>query len=309
MRDSTPGSEIAVRAEISGRTLRLTNLDKVLWPEAGFTKRQMLGYYRSVAPLLLPHVADRPMVLARFPDGVEGEFWFQTQCPSPPIWVRTCSIAKARDRGSSFDYCVIDDEPSLLWAANLGGVELHPLLSMVQSLDRPTSVVFDLDPGPRLGILECCKVALRLRDRLEDLGLASYPKSTGSTGLHVYVPLNSSLSFDDTKSFARAVSGQLSEENPDLMTDKSSRKDRLDKVLVDWAQNNRLRSVVAPYSLRGMPFPTVAAPLFWDEIHFAVRRDSGERLIFLASEVVGRIGRMGDPLEPVLSETQSLPTI
>jgi bifunctional non-homologous end joining protein LigD len=301
------GSGTGAEIEISGRPLRLTNLDKVLWPGAGFTKRQMLAYYRSISPFLLPHIVDRPMVLARFPDGVEGEYWFQTQCPTPPKWMRTCAIPKAGDPGATFDYCVIDDEPSLLWAANLAGIELHPLLSKVQALHRPTSVVFDLDPGPRAGFLDCCKVALKLRERLAGMGLSCYPKSTGVTGLHIYVPLNSSLGYERAKKFARALARQLSEEDEDRVTDRSSRRERVGKVLIDWAQNNPLRSVVAPYSLRGMPLPSVATPLLWDEVESAVRHDAEQRGIFLASDVLDRAGRMGDPLEPILTEGQVLP--
>lgn len=295
--------------EASGRTIRVTNLDKIMWPSVGFTKRHVLAYYRDIGAYLLPHLVDRPMVLARFPEGVEGPFWFQTECRNAPEWLRTCRIPKVSDPEDSFDYCVIDDEPSLIWSANLAALELHPLLSKAQSLDHPTSVVFDLDPGPSVTILECCKVALNLRDRLGALGLSSYPKGTGATGLHVYVPLNSPTGFDATKTFARTITRQLIDEFGDLVTDKASRRERADRVFIDWAQNNPLRSVVAPYSLRGMPFPSVAAPLLWDEIEAAVRQDAAESLLFLPWDVVDRLEKMADSLEPVLTETQRLPTI
>jgi bifunctional non-homologous end joining protein LigD len=309
MKDATKNPEGDDEIQASGRILRVTNLDKVMWPRVGFTKRHMLAYYREVAAYLLPHIADRPMVWARFPDGAEGKFWFQTECPSAPAWVRTCRIPKASDPEAAFDYCVIDDEASLLWIANLGGLELHPFLSRVRSLDHPTSLVFDLDPGPACSTRECYEVAVKLRDRLGTLGLSSYPKSTGATGLHVCVPLNSPIGFGKAKSFARAVARQLSEENGDLVTDKMSRSQRMDKVFVDWAQNNPLRSVVAPYSLRGMPFPSVAAPLLWAEIDAAMRRQAVEPLFFLAWDVVDRLETMGDYLEPILTETQRLPAI
>jgi bifunctional non-homologous end joining protein LigD len=304
---SAPRSKTIEELERSGRPLLLTNLDKVLWPAAAFTKRQMLAYYDAISATMLPHIVDRPMVVARFPDGVEAEYWFQTQCPSPPAWVRTCAIPKASNSEVMFDYCVIDDALSLLWVANLGGIELHPLLSKAQSLDRPSSVVFDLDPGPRAGLLECCNVALRLRDLLASAGLSSYPKSTGATGLHVYVPLNSSIRHPHAKEFARGIARQLGEENENVVSDRSPVRGRVGKVLIDWAQNNPLRSLVAPYSLRGMPLPSVAAPLLWHEIESAVRHDAAESLIYLASDVLDRIEKVGDPLAPILTETQLLP--
>ncbi|MDQ4028201.1 MAG: ATP-dependent DNA ligase, partial [Actinomycetota bacterium] len=196
-----------------------------------------------------------------------------------------------------------------LWIAKLGGIELHPFHSDVQPLDCPTSVVFDLDPGPRAGLAECCKVALRLRDRLAGAGLSCHPKSTGATGLHVYVPLNSRVGHDRAKSFAREIGRELCEGNEDLVTVRRSREERLGKVFIDWAQNNPLRSVVAPYSLRAMSLPSVATPLLWDEVESAARRDDPESLIFLASDVLDRIERSGDLLAPILTETQLLPTL
>jgi bifunctional non-homologous end joining protein LigD len=295
--------------EAAGRTIRVTNPDKIMWPSVGFTKRHMLAYYREVCAYLLPHIVDRPMVLARFPEGIDGHFWFQTECPHAPEWLRTCRIPKASDPETAFDYCVIDNEASLLWSANLAALELHPFLSKAQSLKHPTSVVFDLDPGLSIGILECCKVALKLRDRLRTLGLSCYPKSTGGTGLHVYVPLNSPVGFGVVKSFARTIAAQLSLEHADLVTDKASRKERIDRVFIDWAQNNTLRSIVAPYSLRAMPFPTVAAPLLWNEIEAAVRENAAASLLFLAWDVAKRLEKMADPLQPVLTERQRLPAI
>jgi bifunctional non-homologous end joining protein LigD len=295
--------------EVSGRTINVTNPDKDMWPRVGFTKGQMLAYYREVAVYLLPHVVARPMVLARFPDGADGPFWFQTQCPKPPEWVRTCRVPKGSDAEEAFDYCVIDDTPSLLWVANLATIELHPLLSKADSLHHPTSIVFDLDPGPALSIVECCEVALMLRDRLTSLGLRSYPKSTGATGLHVYVPLNSSVGFHAAKGFARSIAREFSERYGGLVTDKVARSGRIDKVFIDWAQNNTLRSIVAPYSLRAMPFPTAAAPLLWKEVEAALRRDAAEALTFLAWDILGRLEKIGDPLAPIIEEVQRLPIL
>jgi bifunctional non-homologous end joining protein LigD len=295
--------------EVAGRTIRVTNPDKIMWPSVGFTKRHMLAYYREISGYLLPHIVDRPMVLARFPDGIDGDFWFQTECPHAPEWLRTCRVPKASDPEAAFDYCVIDNEASLLWSANLAALELHPFLSKAQSLRHPTSVVFDLDPGPSLSILECCKVALKLRDRLRTLGLSSYTKSTGATGLHVYVPLNSPIGFGAVKSFARTIAAQLSLEHADLVADKAPRKERIDRVVIDWAQNNTLRSIVAPYSLRAVPFPTVAAPLLWEEIEVAMLDRAADSLFFLAWDVLDRLEKTADPLESVLTQTQRLPTI
>ena len=293
---------------LPGRVVRVTNLERVLWPEAGFTKGDMLRYYKAVSSFMLPHIRDRAMVLSRHPSGVEGDWWFQTQCPHPPPWVRTIPIPKATDPDAHFEYCVIDNVASLLWAANLSAIEFHPLLSRTASLGQPTSLVLDLDPGPRVGFDGCARVALSIGEHLAGRGLNSYAKTTGSTGIHIHVPLNTSTNFDEAKAFARDVARATTAAHPALVTDRTSRKERMSKVLVDWAQNNPLRSVVAPYSLRALPFPSVATPVTWTEIEkAAVGR--GESLVLHPEDILKRVDAVGDPLDQVQTERQALPSL
>jgi bifunctional non-homologous end joining protein LigD len=282
------------------RTVELSSLDKVLWPDAGFTKGALVDYYRGVAPALLPHLAERPVTLARFPDGVHRYGWYQTNCRGRPEWL---PIRRIGDQ----EYCVLNDVPSLLWAANMGAVELHPFLAVRNRLDEPRALVFDLDPGPPAGVVECARVALRLRAALADEGLTTYAKTSGSLGLHVYVPLNAPAAYRDTKAFVRRVAGTLAAERPDLVVDEMARRLRAGKVFVDWGQNDAARSTVAPYSLRAMRWPTVATPVAWDEVERAVGEGRGELLVFEPREVLDRLERVGDLFEPVLTLTQTVP--
>ncbi len=315
---SADGSErerVEVEVEIEGRRLRLSNLDKLLWPRVGFTKGAMIDYYAAVGPALVPHIAGRPLTLARFPDGVEGRGWYQSNCRGRPEWLQTRTIiGKA---GQRLELCVVNDLPSLMWVANFGAVEIHPFLASGERQDEPAVVVFDLDPGPPAGFLECCSVALSLRGVLDGLGLASFPKTSGSLGLHVYVPLNTPHSFTDTKEFARAVAAQLATRHAERVVDVQRRSLRPGKVLIDWLQNDPTRSTVAPYSLRATSPPSVSTPVTWDEIEGAVggRDPSGgsrgaasvERLRFGPAEVLDRVERLGDLFRPVLELRQVLP--
>jgi bifunctional non-homologous end joining protein LigD len=286
--------------EIAGRSFAVSNLDKVLWPEAGFTKRDVLEYYREVAPVLLPHLTGRATTLRRFPDGVEAGGWYQLQWPrGAPEWL-------PRVRGRDFELAVVDDLPSLLWAANLAALELHPLLAKADRPDEPTAVVFDLDPGMPADVIDAAEVALLIRDRLAAAGLESFPKTSGSIGMHVLVPLNSPATFAETKSFARTIARSLP---PERVVTTQNRKERAGRVLVDWLQNDASRSTVAPYSLRAVPFPTVSTPLAWDEVAHAVATKRPELLIFLARDALARIDRHGDLFAPVLDLRQSLPRL
>ncbi|MBD0317657.1 MAG: ATP-dependent DNA ligase [Thermoleophilia bacterium] len=282
-----------------GSRLRLTSPGRVVWPEAGFTKGELLTYYRRVAPVLLPHLVDRPVTLARFPEGVDRYGWYQTQCRGPS-WI-------PRRRVGTQDYCLLNDLPSLLWAANGGAVELHPLLSRGERVEEPTAVVFDLDPGPPAGLRECCDVALALHDRLAEAGLASCVKTSGSLGLHVLVPLNAPATFAAAKAFARAVAAELAARLPDRVVWRTGRSLRTGKVLVDWGQNAAPRSLVAPYSLRAMHVPTVAAPLTWDEVERVSASHGSHGLVFTPAAVLERIERLGDPFRVVLELVQRLP--
>ena len=292
------GDPFEVRVE--GRTLTLSSLGKVLWPEAGFTKGEMLDYYERVAPVLLPHIGGRPVTLARFPDGVERDGWYQTNCRPRPDWLPTRRVGTQ-------DYCVVNDLPSLLWAANMGAVELHPFLARADRIDEPTVVVFDLDPGLPADVLDCCAVALSLRDALAGLGLASFPKTTGSIGLHVYVPLNTPTSYAETKPFARRIARELAERHPERVVEKPQKSLRAGKVFIDWGQNDASKSTIAPYSLRAMRWPTVSAPLTWDEVEDALEGPSAERVTFLPGAMLERLDRFGDLFGPVLETSQALP--
>ncbi|MDQ4082162.1 MAG: non-homologous end-joining DNA ligase, partial [Actinomycetota bacterium] len=258
--------EGASKLKLDGRSLRLSNLDKVLWPAAGVTKGDLIAFYLEVAPAILPHLERRPVTLRRYPDGVEGLHWYQLECRGQPDWLTTCEL---RGRGGVFRVCLLGDRPSLVWAANLATIEFHPLLARAAAAGEPTSVVFDLDPGPALDIVDCCDVALRLREVLAGLGLASFAKTSGSVGLHVFVPLNVPHTYAETRGFARAVAAHLVAEHPDGVTDKQKRALRTGKILVDWLQNDPMRSTVAPYSLRATPWPSVSTPVAWDEVEAA----------------------------------------
>jgi len=295
-----------ISLDVAGRRLRLSNLDKVLWPAAGFTKRDVIDYYTRVAPTLLPHVEERALTLRRFPDGVEGTNWFQTQCPpGRPSWLPTTTLADRR--GGVYEMCLVNDLPSLLWVANLAAIELHPLLGRHERPDEPTAVVFDLDPGPPADVLACCQVALRLREVLDGLGLAAFPKTSGSVGLHVYVPLNTPHGYAQTKAFAKETAARLTAEHRHRVTDVMRRSARAGKVLVDWLQNDPTRSTLAPYSLRGTGWPTVSTPVTWDELERALARGRAELLTFDAPAVVERLDRSGDLFLPVLELRQALP--
>jgi bifunctional non-homologous end joining protein LigD len=263
--------------------LAVSSPDRVLWPAAGFRKRDLLDYYLAVAPVLLPHLRDRPLTLGRFPTGVEGRGFAETECRGAPAWLRTEPI-RLRS-GEIRNYCVVDDEAGLAWLANRSAIELHPFLG----LDRPHAIVFDLDPGAPADIVECAEVALLLRERL---GGDAVVKTSGSVGLHVFVP--TTAAYDDTRAFAHAVAEELADDHPDRVVSTTARAARTGKVLVDWMQNARMRSTVAPYSLRAAPWPTVSTPVAWDEVERCALERRPELLTFLAWDVPGRIERLGD---------------
>ena len=290
----------AFEIEVEGRRLRLSSPDRVVWREAGFTKGELLDYYTRVAPVLLPHVADRPVTLARFPEGVERYGWYQTNCRPRPAWVTTRRVGTQ-------DYCVVSGLAALLWAANVGTVELHPLLSRGDDVETPTAVVFDLDPGPPAGLADCALVALLLRDLLATVSLESFAKTSGSLGVHLVVPLWTSVSFAETKAFARSLAEELAARHPALVVATSARRERAGKVFVDWGQNAATRSTIAPYSLRAMPRPTVSTPLAWEELERAAAERSAEGLLFTPADVLERVDRLGDLFEPVRTHVQRLP--
>jgi bifunctional non-homologous end joining protein LigD len=291
---------------VGGRRLRVTNLDKVLWPEAGLTKGWMLDWYRRVAGALLPHVRGHPLTLHRFPDGVHRTHWYETRAPAHPDWVRTVTFEMPRT-GKVFDVVVVDDEASLLWAAQAGSVELHPFLGCAEALDRPRWLVFDLDPGPPAGLIDCCRVALDVRALLADVGLDAVVKTSGVKGLHVVVPLSGADGYGATKAFARAVAELLTQQRPDAVVAKMAKSARPGRVFVDWSQNDPGKSTVAPYSLRGLPLPTVSTPVTWDEVAAVAGGGDVAALRFGPDDVLGRLDASRDLWSSV--PPQSLPAL
>jgi len=250
-----------VDLEVAGKQLRLTSLDRVLWPRTGNTKRDLLRYYVTNADRLLPWIEDRPLTLFRCPDGVEANCWYQTTCPHPPRWLRRQRVPAAPAR----EYCVIDDIAGLLWAGNLSSIELHRLQSKSAALEQPTDLVFDLDPGPDAGLKECAAVARLIRHQTVADG-AAIAVASGSLGIHVYIPLTGRATYAQAKATARSNAEALTREHPDLVTVSPRRAERGARVYVDWAQNDINRSLVAPFSLRAMPVPSSARLMEWDEV-------------------------------------------
>ncbi len=296
-----------VEVEIEGRRLPLVNLDKVFYPATGFTKGQVIDYYTRIAPALLPHLRDRPLTLKRYPDGAGGPFFYEKRCPPHrPDWVRTAAVWSERSQ-DVIRFCVVDDLATLIWAANLANLEIHTYLHRAPRIDEPTSIVFDLDPGPPADAVQCCEVALLLRALLDRLGLAAYPKTSGSKGIQVHVPLNGAVGYDATKGFARGAAELLEADRPDLVVSSMRKSLRAGKVLVDWSQNDPHKTTVCAWSLRARERPTVSTPLRWREVEAALRARDPDRLVFDAPAALERFERDGDVSAPVLTLVQPLP--
>jgi bifunctional non-homologous end joining protein LigD len=291
---------------IDGAKVEVSNLDKVFYPKTGFTKGDMIDYYIKISPLLLPHLRDRPITLKRYPEGAAGFFFYEKQCPSSrPKSVKTTAVA--RSDGSVIHYCVINDLLSLVWAANLADLELHPFLHTTRAMLRPTSLAFDLDPGPPADVVRCCEVAVWLRDLFASMKLKSFAKTSGSKGLQVYVPLNTPVTYDKTKAFAHVVAGLLEKQSPDVVVTKMQKNLRAGKVFVDWSQNDDHKTTVGVYSLRAKERPTVSTPLSWDEVETALKKKDAKSITFEAGDVLQRVQKTGDLFAPVLTLKQKLP--
>jgi len=295
--------------EIGGRHLSLTNLDKVLYPAAGFTKGQVIDYYARVAPALVPHLTGRALTLKRYPEGVDKEYFFEKNATKHrPDWVKTAPIWSERN-GHDINYLLANDLPTLVWIANLAGLELHPSLSLAKDIACPTMMVFDLDPGPPANIVQCCQVGLWLQEIFEHFGLQSFPKTSGSKGLQIYVPLNTPTSYDQTKPFAHALARLLENEHRNLVVSDMKKELRVGKVLVDWSQNDEHKTTIGVYSLRAREQPTVSTPVKWDEVELALRKKDVDLLVFDAGQVLKRVEKMGDLFAPLLSLKQKLPKL
>jgi len=294
---------------IGGRHLSLTNLDKILYPVAGFTKGQVIDYYARIAPVLVPHLAGRPLTLKRYPGGVDEEYFFEKNATKHrPDWVKTAPIWSERN-GHDINYLLANDLPTLTWIANLAGLELHPSLSLAKDITCPTMMVFDLDPGPPANIVQCCQVGLWLREVFEHFELQSFPKTSGSKGLQIYVPLNTPTSYDLTKPFAHALARLLESDHRNLVVSDMKKDLRVGKVLVDWSQNDEHKTTIAVYSLRARERPTVSTPVKWEEVESALKKKDADLLVFEAAEVLKRVEKMGDLFAPVLKLKQKLPKL
>jgi bifunctional non-homologous end joining protein LigD len=290
-----------VEVEVEGRRLSLSNLDKVMYPAVGFTKGQLIDYYTRIAAVLLPHLRDRPLTLKRYPNGVEGNHFYEKRRPShAPEWVRS---AKAFD----IEYVVCDDVPTIVWLANLADLELHPSLSRADEIMRPAVMAFDLDPGAPAGLRECCEVALILREALGRVGLECFAKTSGSKGIQVYVPLNvDDVDYDDgTKPLSKALARHLEAQHPKLIVSSQKKELRRGKVLIDWSQNDEHKTTVCVYSLRARERPTVSTPLDWAE----VEAGDSDALVFEADDVLARVEEHGDLFAPVVELKQELPAL
>jgi bifunctional non-homologous end joining protein LigD len=303
MRHPTLKGEVTVE----GRKLKLSNYDKVLWPKTGFTKGQMIEYYAAIAPALLPHLHDRPLTLKRYPNGVEGQHFYEKNCPSHrPDWVQTAPVVA---RSKTIEFCLCNDVATLVWLANLADIELHTSLSLAGPIERPTMMVFDLDPGaPAADIVQCCQVSVWLREIFEPLGLEAFAKTSGSKGLQVYVPLNvPDVTYEDTKPFAKAVAELLEKQHPELVVSRMSKELRPGKVLVDWSQNDEHKTTVNVYSLRAKDRPTVSTPVTWEEVDACLEAGDASLLVFEQDQVIRRVVEDGDLFASVLTLVQELP--
>jgi len=288
---------------VEDRKIQVSNLDKVLYPKVGFTKGQVIDYYIRIAPVLLSHLKDRPLTMKRYPDGVEGEFFYEKNCPSHrPKWVKTAKVWSESNK-RMMNYCLAQDLPTLVWAANLADLELHTSLARKRDVARPTMMVFDLDPGAPGDIVQCCQIGLWLRDLLAKMKLKSFAKTSGSKGLQVYVP----FTFDQTKDLSRALAQHLEHQHADLVTSNMSKAARKGKVFVDWSQNDEHKTTICVYSLRAKEEPTVSTPVSWDEVETCLKKKKADLLKFRSDKTLTRVEKHGDLFAPVEKLKQKLP--
>jgi bifunctional non-homologous end joining protein LigD len=295
--------------DVEGKHLTLSNLDKVLYPAAKFTKGQVIDYYVRVAPALLPHLRGRPLTMKRYPNGVNGMFFYEKNCPSHrPEWVKTARVwSEGNNRW--MDYCVFENLPTLVWAANLADLELHTSLSLGKDVLQPCFIVFDLDPGPPANMVQCCQVGLWVREIFAKLTLQSFAKTSGSKGLQIYVPLNSKVTYAQTKSFAHELARLLERQHPQLVVSDMKKSLRTGKVFIDWSQNDDHKTTVCVYSLRAKERPTASTPVKWEEVERCLENSDPELLVFETEEVLERVQKFGDLFAPVLKLKQKLPPL
>lgn len=292
--------------DVDKRSLRVTNLDKVLYP-GGFTKSQVIDYYLRISDVILPHLKDRPITFKRYPDGVHGQHFYEKHCPTHrPDWIRTHE-ARYAEGGKLIRSCLVNDRPTLVWAANLAALELHTSLAKAKDIHRPTMIAFDLDPGPPAGMLQCLEIAVQLRDLLAGMNLQTFIKTSGGKGLHLVVPLNTPVTYEKTKPFAQAIAQTMAEQQPDKVVAVMAKAQRTGKVFIDWSQNSLHKTTVCVYSLRARDEPTVSTPITWDELETARRKKAAKRLVFTSDDVLKRVDKHGDLFADVLTLKQKLP--
>jgi bifunctional non-homologous end joining protein LigD len=295
--------------EVEGRKLKLSNLEKVLYPAAGFSKGQVLDYYVRVAPVLLPHLEGRPLTMKRYPEGVDQEYFFEKNAPMHrPDWIKTAPVWSDSNH-RTVHYILANDLATLVWIANLASLELHPSLSLAANIEQPTMIVFDLDPGPPANIVQCAQVGLWVRAIFDHFGLQSFPKTSGSKGMQIYVPLNTPTNYAATKTFAHALARLLEQEHPELVVSDMKKAVRTNKVFVDWSQNDQHKTTIGVYSLRAREQPTVSTPITWEEVEQTLKKKDAGRLVFEAPDVLKRVEKMGDLFAPVVKLRQKLPQL
>src|ERR1700736_2946771 len=295
--------------EVQGRKLSLTNLDKILYPATGFTKGQVVDYYVRIAPVLVPHLAGRPLTMKRYPGGVDQEYFFEKNAPMHrPDWVKTAPVWSEGNK-RTVNYLLANDLPTLVWIANLASIELHPSLSLSTDIAAPTMIVFDLDPGPPANIVQCAQVGLWVREIFDHFGLQSFPKTSGSKGLQLYVPLNTPTTYDSTKTFARALAQLLEQDHPEMVVSDMKKTLRTGKVFVDWSQNDEHKTTVSVYSLRAREHPSVSTPITWEDVERTFKKKDASLLVFEAPQVVSRVEKLGYLFAPVITLKQRLPHV
>jgi bifunctional non-homologous end joining protein LigD len=296
-----------IELRIGRQVLQISNPDKVLYPQTGFTKSDVIAYYYDIADTILPYLRDRPLTLKRYPDGVEKPFFYEKHCPDHrPPFVRTMNVDSERNEGG-ITYCTVRDAATLIWVANLASLELHVLLFRAAKRDRPTMMVFDLDPGAPADVLDCARVALEFRGMLQHFNLQSFVKTSGSKGLHLLIPLNTAVTFDQTKRMAHAMAMLMEKADPKRVTTNMKRDLRGGKVFIDWSQNDEHKTTVCAYSLRGTAKPSVSTPITWAELSKGLKAEKADAFVFSPGDVVKRVKRKGDLLEPLLQLKQKLP--
>jgi bifunctional non-homologous end joining protein LigD len=304
-----PTAKNKYRLQVGERELAVSNLDKVLYPATGFTKGDLIDAYADLAEVLLPHLRGRPVTLKRYPDGVEGKFFYEKRSPKHrPDWVATARLPSDSAKGE-IDYTLIEDLPTLVWAANLADIELHVALARADDQDHPESLVFDLDPGAPADVLTCADVALRIRALFTQLGLDCYPKTSGSKGIHLHVPLNGTATFAESRPFAKALAETFEARFPDEVISRQTRSKREGKVLIDWSQNVPSKTTASVYSVRARERPTASTPVEWEELEAAVEAKDAGALDFTVDELRARVAAKGDLYAPLLTQRQELPDL